>query len=438
MASGVVGHQGEKWTGTDGWLFWSFGLGMLLENYIFSIAPIATGWVHVPKYLDSLLLSWAPIWLIIGIIIFGPIADRYGRKSTFYLTMGLYAVGGIILIFSTTYLVLLISLALLLLASGGEMNTIMVASHEMMPAMHRGKTMMMELNFINLGAFLVGILGVVSSAWSSSHAFQKGTVGVAILIVLFVLFLARTRTPESLRWLVRRGQTERAHAEAVRYYGQEQGMIRLTPVQERVVTAPQSNRKRVSLSIRFLVTLTTAFAGSAGFGLMTYTLGPNFFPKLTSLIILIAGGTGFISGFFGLWADRLSRKNLLLTGYLGTFLVTVLIYFTVGTWSKSIAFFMILLVVLNVFVNIGYLTEDALKGEVWPTARRGTYTAIVRFISIGCYIPVIYISGAASLKGNMILNIGIWAIGLIGALVWLAKGIETGKGVSIEEASLEN
>ncbi|SHJ92053.1 Major Facilitator Superfamily protein [Alicyclobacillus tolerans] len=436
--SGVAVDTRERWTSTDSWLFWSFGLGMLLENYIFSLAPVATGWVKVPKVLDQLMLSWAPIWLIIGIIIFGPIADRFGRKSTFYLTMALYAVGGIILIFAHTYVWILIALALLLLASGGEMNTIMVASHEMMPRLHRSKTMMMELNFINLGAFLLGILAVISSAWNSSETFQKSTVGVALIIVLFVLFLARTRTPESIRWLMRQGRREQAEAEAIRYYGEEQGRIRLEPVQKRIEQPSDSMlKKRVSLGLRFYVTLTTAFAGSAGFGLMTYTLAPNFFPKLTSTIILIAGATGFFSGFFGLFGDRWSRKKLLLTGYLGTFIITVLIYFTLGAWSKSLALFIILLVILNVFVNIGYLTEDALKGEVWPTHRRGTYTAIVRFVSIGLYIPTIYISYAISLKGNMVMNIIIWAIGLTGALLWVARGIETGKGVSIEEASLE-
>lgn len=118
----------EHWTHTDTLAFWSFALGMLLENYIFSLAAIATGWVEMPKFLQSLLLSWAPLWLIIGIAFAGPLSDHFGRKNTFYLTMFLYAIGAVGLIFSSSYSLILIFLAIMLFAAGGEMNTIMVAS----------------------------------------------------------------------------------------------------------------------------------------------------------------------------------------------------------------------------------------------------------------------------------------------------------------------
>nr|WP_272879688.1 MFS transporter [Sulfoacidibacillus ferrooxidans] len=114
---------------------------MLLESYIFGMASIATNWVAMPKSLQSLLLAWAPLWLIIGIIVAGPLSDRIGRKNTFYSTMGLYGIGAIGIAFSHTYLTILIFLAVLLFAAGGEMNTIMAASHEMMPTRHRSKTM---------------------------------------------------------------------------------------------------------------------------------------------------------------------------------------------------------------------------------------------------------------------------------------------------------
>lgn len=432
--------RGERWVGTDWWLFWSFGLGMLLENYIFSLAPIATGWIqNLPTSLTALMLAWAPIWLIIGIAVAGPAADRMGRKGTFYLTMALYAVGGIGLILSHGYLPILISLAVLLFAAGGEMNTIMAASHEMMPAKHRGKAIMMELNFINLGGLLLAALSIVSKSWSSSEALQKTSLGVAILLVLLVLLLARMRTPESLRWLHRRGEDDRMRAQAVRYYGPEQGQIRIQEVESPPphLPLPASGKRGPTLSTRLFVTMATAFAGSAGFGLMTYTLGPLFFKNLVAQIILVAAGVGFISGFFGLYADRLSRKWLLLIGYLGTFLMTVVIYLTVGAWSHTLALFWILLVILNLFVNIAYLTEDTLKGEVWPTRRRGTYTALVRFVSIGLYIPTIYLSSVLNLHQTMFFNMLIWAVGLSGAVWWMSRGAETGAGVRIDEASAE-
>lgn len=432
-----VSRREERWTRTDSWLFWSFGLGMLLENYIFSMASIATGWVHMPKSLVSLLLAWSPIWLVIGIAVAGPMADRIGRKNTFYTTMALYGVGAIGIVFSNTYVLILIFLAMLLFAAGGEMNTIMAVSHEMMPHKHRGKTMMLELNFINLGGV---ILGIVSLFTAYSHvAFQRGMIGLTLLVVLVVLLFARRNTPESIRWLEQKGMHERAAKEIEKYYGREEYEARQQASKEATEAARrrESSGRKAGIPLKLFATITTAFAGSAGFGLMTYVLGPHFFPKLNAAIILVATGTGFVSGFFGFWADRWSRKLLLLLGYGGSFALTIIIWLTVSGWSKNLVLFWILLVLLNLFVNIGYITEDTLKGEVWPTKSRGTYTALVRFVSIGLYIASIYATQNFGLSAYTLLNVFIWAIGLAGAIAWYIGGTETGKGASLDTASGE-
>ncbi len=426
----------ERWTGTDNWAFWSFGLGLLLENYVFSLTAIATGWVkHIPPALTSLLLAWSPLWLIIGIAVAGPMADRLGRKNAFYATMTLYAVGAIGLVFSGSYGLILLFLAIMLFAAGGEMNTIMAASHEMMPTRHRSKTMFLELNFINLGGFLLALVSLLSAYQSVS--FQRGTVAVAFLLVLIVLLFARRRTPESIPWLKQKGQAERAQQEIARYYGENEYAAREAAAAAANVARSAQGASGSSLGLRLFATITTAFAGAAGFGLMTYVLGPHFFPALTASIILVSTGTGFFSGFFGFWADRWSRKNLLLVGYLGTVAITAVIYLTVGVWSKNTTFFWLLLILLNIFVNIGYLTEDALKGEVWPTRSRASYTALVRFVSIGLYIATIYMTQSLSLSASILFNLVVWIIGLAGAVAWFIWGHETGKGVSLESASGE-
>ncbi len=355
-----------RWTKTDSWTFWSFAVGLLLENFTFSLAAITTGWVQVPKALTSLLLAWAPLWLIIGIAVAGPVSDRLGRKGTFYLTMSLYALGSIGLIFSSSYLPLLFFLALSLFAAGGEMNTIMAASHEMMPAKHRGRATMLELNFINLGGLILAI-AALSSAYQKVLV-QREIVGVTALLALAVLFLLRSRTPESLPFLLRRGRSEQARREAERYYG-DQAQLRLQAGQvgERRAGTPAP---RSSLALRLFTTMTTSFAGAAGFGLLTYVVGPYYFKNLTAPILLVATGVGFLSGFFGLIADRVSRKLLLLIGYLGSAVFTLWIWLALPAWAHDLTYFWILLILLNIFVNVGYLTEDTLKGEVWPTERR--------------------------------------------------------------------
>ncbi len=432
--SGVAAGTGERWGPTDSWNFTSFVLGMLLEAYIFGMAAIATGWVPMPTSLRSLLLAWAPIWLIIGIAVAGPLSDRIGRKTTFYLTMTLYGIGAVGLVFSGTYWLILVFLALMLFAAGGEMNTIMTASHEVMPTKHRSKTMMLEINGINLGGLILAAVSLLSA--ERGVPFQRGMIAATFLVVLLVLFFARTRTPESIRWLRSRGLGARAEAEIQRFYGADEYRARDAAAAAATAAARAAGGARaVPLWLRLFATTATAFAGTAGFGLMTYVLGPAHFPKLTAAILLAATLTGFISGFFAFWADRWSRKQLLLVGYGGAFLVTLVIALATHAWAASAGLFFLLLVVLNVFVNVGYLTEDTLKGEVWETKRRGTYTAVVRFVSIGLYIATIYITQSYSLTGFAFFSLVVWGIGLAGAIAWMVGGVETGRGVSLEVAS---
>ena len=71
--------------------------------------------------------------MIIGIAFTGPLSDKLGRKRMFYLTMSLYALGAVGITFAYEYYLILLFLAMLLFAAGGEMNTIMVMNHEIMP-----------------------------------------------------------------------------------------------------------------------------------------------------------------------------------------------------------------------------------------------------------------------------------------------------------------
>lgn len=347
----------------------SFALGYTLEAYIFTLAPVATGWIKEPAVLRSLLLSWAPLWLIIGIAIAGPLGDWQGRRTTFYITMACYGVGAIGLFFSSTYTLVLIFLAILLAAADGEM--IMVAVHETMPTKHRSKIAMLGINFINLGGVIIAIVDLTSA--SSSVTFQRGMVAATLLFVLSLLLFARVRTPESPRWLMRKGRVDQARAELLRFYGAEEIAARRAAIERAQAKARQEaqaqtaqaavrRRRYPPLWLRLVAVIFVAFADTTGFELLTYTLGPVHFPNLTAYIILATTLTGFCSGVVALWADRFSRRWFLLVGYLGSLVFTAIAWATESTWISALALFWVLLVVLNVFVNLAYITEDTLKG----------------------------------------------------------------------------
>ena len=428
-----------RWTRKTTWMFISFVLGLALESYVFSLASIAIYWVTMPKALGELLLAWAPIWLIIGIILAGPFSDKYGRKITLYATLALYAIGGIVLFFGYSYVVILISLALMLIAGGGEMNSIMVASHELMPRKHRGKATMMIINGINFGGTVLAIVALATAAITgkSAVAVQRDVVAIAVLIVVAILFATRVSMPESFLWLQKKGRTQQLDKTITSYFGSE---VYADAVIKEVVESAAPPIRPASpgyLWFTMIIMIIVAAANTIGFGLMAYALAFAFFPHLQPAILAVFEGSGFVIGFLGLIADRVSRKKFLFWSFLGTFAMTVIVGLTTKAWQHDMTLFWFLLIILAGVNSLCYLTEDTVKAEVWPTLHRGTLTAVARFISIGLYIPTIYITANMSTTHYILFNAAVWLVGTLAAAAWLIWGRETGHGVSIQVASGE-
>ncbi len=420
----------ENWTRVDSWAFISFAMAIFLGAYIFGMASIATTWIKMPTFLKAVLLSWAPLWEIIGIAIAGPLSDKIGRKHVFYITMAMYGIGAIGIVFSYTYYLVLLFLALLLLGAGGEMNTTLAFSQEVMPKEHRSSAMLLELNFIALG-------GLVLAAVSFSTAydaviFQRAMVAATIIVVLFVLIISRKYLPESYLWLASVGKKKEARDDALKYYGEDVSTVRTK--ESKYLSNKKALDKNEHIPLKLFATITTAFAGTTGFGLIAYVLGPVFFPSLTITILLVSDIAAFGVGFIGFYGEKIGRKNMLLYGYVGSLIFTLVVYFSIGTWTVYLTYFWILVIALNAFIQLGYIAEDTLKSEVWSTRYRGSYTALARFLGIGLYIPTIYLTASYTLHQYILFNVLVWVIGSAGAIVWYFLGYETGKGKSLEEA----
>ena len=225
-----------KWSSAHTWSFIAFSMGLLFEAYLVGIAPIATTWFTLPSQLTALTLIWPFLWLIVGLIIVGPLSDKFGRKRLFLLTMSMYAVGILIFISATmlmpSYLSLLVSLAILLAAAGGEMNVILTDMHEVMPRRHRSKAAFFLINFINVGLMLVSIISLNTQLIGPYY--QRLAIGVIGILILFVLVISRMKMPESIRWLEKRGMIDKAIEEVRKYYGVSLDPSNLPKIEEQV------------------------------------------------------------------------------------------------------------------------------------------------------------------------------------------------------------
>lgn len=150
---------------------------------------------------------------VIGAVLFGGLADRYGRRRLFFITLGVYAAATISSGLAPNYAVFLVTRFLTGAGIGGEYAAINSTIQEFMPARLRGR-----VDLAVNGSFWVGAAAGAAAAlvfldtelfppeWGWRVAF---IVGGALALIILPL---RRFVPESPRWLL----LQRRHGEAER------------------------------------------------------------------------------------------------------------------------------------------------------------------------------------------------------------------------------
>ncbi len=432
MAKSVsVAVEEGGWTEVHSLYFISFAIGLFIEGFVFTIVSYATTWYSIPKYLSVFLLGWPFIWLIAGVSLIGPIADRIGRKRTWIYTMTMYAIGGIILALSVNYELVLLSTAILVFAAAGEMSVILAMANEMFPRRHRSKAVLLLTDFNGgVAPLIAGILGFITA--SATVSFQRYLSVATVFAALAALIVIRYRTPESVRWLEKKGMVREASEEAKKYFN-----LKVDDNEQQDNGSSTKAWRRLPLWAIMAIIIPIAWANSAGYGLITYTLGPLYYPRYIDYIFLFTGIGAVLGGLLGVLGDRVSRKSFLLWTYVAVLLLTISVVATIGLWSKMIALFWGLLIALNFVEQPSYEAIEIMKAELWPTRVRGSLIAVARALPILLYLPVLYFASELPLSQYLVFNVAIWAIGTAAAIAWYFLGHETGKGVSIGLASGE-
>jgi len=422
----------SKWTRANTWTFISFALGAMMASSFYSLAYLATGWYQITSpILKYLLLIWPSIWWIVGIMFIGVLSDRIGRKSTFFLTISIYFVAAVGILLSFNYYMILAFLAIAQLAGGGESNISIVSIHEMFPTKVRGMVLYLVYSFVSIGPAIFAAIDFLSI--SSQVTFQRELVAASSIPLLVGLLISRFKMPESIRWLEAKGKKTDAINIAQKYFGMSAQPATATNVQP--ATAPIKGR---SIGFKILVVSLLTIANLIGYSIFALDMGPVYFPSLTPMIIFISELVeGIVAIVFAFVVDRISRKWNIFLFTLGTWIMAVIIALTAGIWSTSVSIFLVILIIFNMFIGLSFVAEETLKGEIWPTGRRSTYTGIARTIAYVINVPATLYLFYLSLTGFAFFDIVIWGIGVVGATVWLLYGKETGKYTSIGVASEE-
>ncbi len=318
--------------------------------------------------------------LLLGTLMFGSVADRFGRRKIFTFALLWYAGATAVMAAQSSASGIFLFRFIAGLGVGIEMVTIDTFIAELVPRKFRGRAFA-----VNQGLMFLSVPTVAFLSWTLMGSAPLGiagwrwVVGFPVLAAVFVWWIQR-QLPESPRWLAQHGRI----AEADRIVTAMEDRIAREvgrPLEPPPSAAPEASLQRQDgtwaelfrppYRKRTIVLAVFNFFQTIGF----YGFG-NWVPKLVSgqgvniadsllysALIAIAFPVGpFI---FTLFADRLERKWQIVIAALGTAVFGVL--FTLQSAAWAIIVLGILITMSNNMMSYSFHTYQA---EVLPTRFR--------------------------------------------------------------------
>jgi MFS transporter, putative metabolite:H+ symporter len=424
-----------------GWMF--DAMDILIVGTV--VAAVAGIWKLDPQT-SGLIISANLAGMFVGAALAGSLADRFGRKRVFQVTLLAYSI--LTGISALTWNALSLSVVRFLagIGMGGELPVASTLVSEFAPARHRGRMIVLLESFWAYGSVLAALIGYLFiPAFGWQVAFLIGAIPA-----LYV-FILRRAIPESPRYLLSQGQ--QAEAEAV--MRQVEASAGIVPEPAAPITnasgtvakprarladlfAPKFARRTVVLWVLWfamvfsyygIFTWLPGLLRSKGFALDQVFL--------LNLIISVFQIPGYFTAAY--LVERWGRKStlvvFLLCNAVGAFffaeqslgatpnVVSILV------WGAVMAFF-----------NLGaWGIVYTYTPELYPTRLRGTGTGFAAAAGRfgGVLGPLIVGNMLAAFAGSQFaVFITFTVILVVGGLVVLVLGEET-KGRTLEEISGE-
>src|SRR5665213_3525992 len=310
--------------------------------------------------------------LMIGALLFGPLADRIGRKKIIICSTLAFGVGALITAFVQDVDTLLAVRFLTGLGLGGAMPNAVAMTSEFNPRRRRATMVMIMFCGFSVGAALGGFLAaalIPHFGWRS--VFVIG--GVVPLLLVPILAL---RLPESVRFLVLTGRAPQRVAELLGLIAPNAGLTAATRfvVHEPVLAGIpvlhlfSSGRTLATLLlwVVFFMSLLDIYFLANWLPTVLHDLGASISAAALIGSMLQIGG---IVGTFALGSiiDRFSFRALALVYFIAVFAVGA-----IGQVGHSAILVTLAIFVAGFCVVGGQIAANALAAGYYPTAVRAT------------------------------------------------------------------
>ena len=195
-------HYTLLWVIGLGWMFDAMDTGLIS----FILTKMAAEWQMTPTE-KGWVVSIGFVGMAIGAVFSGGLADRWGRRTVFAVTLVIYSIATALCAFAPNLTWLLVFRFIVGLGLGGQLPVAVTLVSEYIPAHVRGRFIVLLESFWGLGwlvAALISYFVIPNYGWHI--AFLIG--GLPANYVFIIL----KKVPESIPYLINRGRIEEAHA----------------------------------------------------------------------------------------------------------------------------------------------------------------------------------------------------------------------------------
>lgn len=420
------------------------GLGGYLFGFDFAVISGALPFLRHEFMLDAwwegFLTGSLALGCIVGCLIAGNIADRYGRKPGLMIAAFIFAISslGIAFCSSLTMFVIMRFAAGIGVGMASLLCPMYIA--EISPANVRGRNVAINQLTVVIGILVTNLINyILADTGPDAWRWMFGLGVVPSLIFLFgVIWL-----PESPRWLMKDGQTEHARKVLLKLGSASFAESTLKEVERSLVGSANKSYKAVfEKSVRPAVIIGVSLAVFQQFCginvVFNYTstifesVGANLDQQLFETISI--GIVNLVFTLIAMWqVDKLGRKPLMLIGSLGLSVVYLaLAYLLQNQYSAGIVSVFVLIAISLYAISLAPVTW-VLISEIFPNKIRGAASSIAIISLWAAYFILVFtfpiLAKTLGTYGPFYLY---GAICLIGFLFIKAKVKET-KGQTLEE-----
>jgi putative MFS transporter len=353
-------------------------IGDMLEFFDYYLIGFVLAFIIKPWHLtfgqSAIILMSSGIGAILGAVIWGRLADVYGRRKVFIGTIVNFSLASGVLAFTPDngWWFLSIFRFFVGFGVGGLYCVDLPLVQEFVPARMRGFVGGLVTVFIPLGVMIASSF----AAFTTDSIGWRGLFLVGLVPAAFTL-VVRAWVPESPHWLIAQGRAEDARKSlswALRVKPSDLPLPTHAPKQD---VAPWSDLFLYpkSLAVSFMASI-GAQTASYGIGLWAPTLfvlqlgvTPAYAAYLF-LYVKLAGIAGRIT--FAWLSDAMGRRNAGMLAGFGGALTIAAAGMLHDSYINGISLFWLGIVVADFFYDGGFAIIGPYLAEVWPTRLRTT------------------------------------------------------------------